>query len=163
MTLVNPTQMISGPTAPIIGVGVVVSFSSNVLLIRRGKQPRQGQWSLPGGRQNLGETVEAAARREVYEETGLLLRTCRLLTVVDLIDRDDAGAIIWHYTLIDFFAESTHSQAVAADDAADAAWFTWEAAIGAVEWPETKRILKMAASVQATSRLNLNDPDTEPS
>ena len=134
-----------GPVWPVVGVGVVVRFGQKFLLIRRSKPPRAGQWSLPGGRQDAGETVEAAARREVLEETGLALLSCRLLTVVDLIERDAAGELAWHYTLIDFLGEAADDRARAGDDAAEAAWFTLDAAIEAVEWHETKRILRLAA------------------
>lgn len=132
------------PPNPIVGVGVVVRHQGRVLLIRRGKAPRAGQWSLPGGRQHLGETVEEAARREVLEEAGLPLLDCRLLTVVDLIERDAGGLVAWHYTLIDFVAEAGHDQAIAGDDAAEVGWFTPEQAIQAVAWEETRRILRMA-------------------
>jgi 8-oxo-dGTP diphosphatase len=132
------------PTGPIVGVGVVVRHEGRVLLIRRSKPPRAGQWSLPGGRQHLGETVEAAARREVMEETALPLSTCRLLTTVDLIEHDAEGRVAWHYTLIDFVADAEHDRAIAGDDAAEAAWFTLEEAIATVNWEETRRILRMA-------------------
>ncbi|WP_035487264.1 NUDIX hydrolase [Geminicoccus roseus] len=132
------------PPNPIVGVGVVVRHQGKVLLIRRSKPPRVGQWSLPGGRQHLGETVEEAARREVQEEAGLPLGACRLLTVVDLIERDPDGQVAWHYTLIDFVADALHDQAVAGDDAAEAAWFTPAEADKAVAWAETRRILAMA-------------------
>ncbi|WP_191062058.1 NUDIX hydrolase [Geminicoccus harenae] len=132
------------PTGPIVGVGVVVRHEGRVLLIRRSKPPRAGQWSLPGGRQHLGETVEAAARREVMEETALPLSNCRLLTTVDLIEHDADGRVAWHYTLIDFVADAEHDRAVAGDDAAEAAWFTLEEAVATVNWEETRRILRMA-------------------
>ena len=61
------------PARPICGVGIVVFDQQKVLLIRRGKPPRQGEWSIPGGKQKLGETLQQAARREVKEETGLKL------------------------------------------------------------------------------------------
>ena len=124
----------------------MVRHGGRVLLIRRSKPPRAGQWSLPGGRQHLGETVEAAARREVLEETALPLRSCRLLTTVDLIERDDEGRVAWHYTLIDFVGDAEHDRALAGDDAAEAAWFTLDEALAAVSWEETRRILRMAMS-----------------
>ncbi|WP_159715587.1 NUDIX hydrolase [Geminicoccus flavidas] len=132
------------PNGPIVGVGVVVRHEGRVLLIRRSKPPRAGQWSLPGGRQHLGETVEAAARREVMEETALPLSNCRLLTTVDLIEHDADGQVAWHYTLIDFVADAEHDRAIAGDDAAEAAWFTLEEALATVNWEETRRILRMA-------------------
>lgn len=132
------------PSGPIVGVGVVVRHRGRILLIRRSRPPRAGQWSLPGGRQHLGETLEAAARREVLEESGLTLGPCRLLTVLDLIERDEEGGVAWHYTLVDFVADAEHDRAIAGDDAAEAAWFTPAEAMAAVEWDETRRILRMA-------------------
>lgn len=112
-----------------------------MLLIRRGKPPRAGQWSLPGGGQMLGETVEAAARREVLEETGLNLARVELLTVVDLIERDEADAVRYHYTLVDLVGEAAAGDAVPGDDAAAAAWFRPEELPALGLWSETLRII----------------------
>ena len=94
-----------------------------VLLIRRGKPPRAGQWSLPGGAQQLGETLAEAITREVREETGLELADLRLLTTVDLIEREPDGRVRYHYTLVDFTAEAADGEPVAGDDAAAVGWF----------------------------------------
>ncbi|MCB2056058.1 MAG: NUDIX hydrolase [Geminicoccaceae bacterium] len=132
------------PRRPIVGVGVVVVRGDRVLLIRRGKPPRQGQWSLPGGAQELGETVEEAGRREVLEETGLHLERVAPLTVVDLIDRDEAGEVRFHYTLVDLVASSVTGEPQAAGDAADAVWVSFDDAARLPLWNETHRILGMA-------------------
>ena len=79
------------PDRPIAGVGVVVLGAKGVLLVKRAKPPRQGQWSLPGGAQKLGETVFEAARRETLEETGLEIEVLGLIDVVDSIASDDGG------------------------------------------------------------------------
>jgi len=92
------------PERPLVGIGVVVLGARGVLMIKRGKAPRKGQWSLPGGAQELGETVSEAARREVMEETGLTIGILGLVDVVDSIRRDDAGKIQYHYTLVEFLA-----------------------------------------------------------
>ena len=76
------------PARPIVGVGVVVWHGERVLLVRRGKPPRVGHWSLPGGAQQLGETVAQAARREVMEEAGLEVALGDIVATVDLIERD---------------------------------------------------------------------------
>ena len=94
------------PNRPLVGVGVVAIKDRRVLLIRRGKPPRAGTWSLPGGRQRLGETVRETARRELREETGIEAAVTALLDVVDSITRDERGAIVYHYTLVDFLAEA---------------------------------------------------------
>src|SRR5262249_55142807 len=113
----------SYPERPVVGVGVVVWRNGKILLIQRGRPPRLGQWSLPGGGQQLGETVEDAARREVLEETALSLARIELLTVVDLVERDALGAVQYHYTLIDFVARAKPGEPRAGDDAAAVGWF----------------------------------------
>jgi len=108
-------------TAPIVGVGAVVWKDDRLLLIRRGRNPRKGSWSLPGGRQELGETVNQAAAREIREETGIEIRILDTLAVIDLIDRD-GEAIAHHYTVIDVQAEWVAGEARAGDDAEAVAW-----------------------------------------
>jgi ADP-ribose pyrophosphatase YjhB (NUDIX family) len=132
------------PQRPVVGVGIVVWRDGRVLLVRRGRPPRLGQWSLPGGGQQLGETIEAAARREVVEETGLELRRLELLTVVDLVERDEAGAVRYHYTLVDMVAEAAPGEARAGDDAAETAWFAPHELAGLGLWSETLRIIELA-------------------
>ncbi|OZB41207.1 MAG: phosphohydrolase [Acidiphilium sp. 34-60-192] len=94
------------PAAPRVGIGVVVLRGEAVLLIRRGRPPGLGQWSLPGGGQELGETAEAAARRELREETGLTV----------------GARVQFHYTVLDFAARYQGGEARCGDDAADLAW-----------------------------------------
>ena len=108
--------------SPVVGVGAVVWKEGRVLLIKRGQPPRQGSWSLPGGRQELGETVAEGAIREVREEAGIDIRILDTVAVVDLIERDPAGAVTHHYTVIDLLAEWVSGEARAGDDAADVAW-----------------------------------------
>lgn len=130
------------PDRPFVGVGVVVWRDDEVLLIRRAKPPRQGQWSLPGGAQNLGETVFDAARREVLEETGLTIDILGLVDVVDSIQRDDTGRVRYHYTLVDVFAAWRAGEATADDDAAEVAWVGLDALPPL--WSETERIIALA-------------------
>jgi ADP-ribose pyrophosphatase YjhB (NUDIX family) len=111
------------PRRPEIGVGAIVWKDDRFLLIRRGHAPRQGSWSLPGGRQELGETVQQAAIREVLEETGVSIRVLDLLAVVDLID-GEKEAPHFHYTVIDLQAEWLSGEAKAGDDADAVAWVT---------------------------------------
>jgi ADP-ribose pyrophosphatase YjhB (NUDIX family) len=115
-----------------------------VLLVRRGRPPREGQWSLPGGAQQLGETVAAAARREVAEETGLRLARLELLTVVDLVERDADGAVRYHYTLVDMVAEAAAGTARPGDDAAAVGWHAPDGLGGLGLWDETIRIIELA-------------------
>ncbi|MGE3743734.1 MAG: NUDIX domain-containing protein, partial [Geminicoccaceae bacterium] len=99
---------------------------------------------LPGGGQQLGETLEEAIRREVREETGLELAAVEFLTTVDLIERDADGRVRFHYTLVDFTAEAADGEPVAGDDAADAAWFEADQLAGLGLWSETLRVVAAA-------------------
>ena len=133
------------PDRPVVGVGAVVWRGERVLLVRRGKAPRIGQWSLPGGAQELGESVLEAARREVREETGLELARVELLTVVDSITRDEAGAVRFHYTLVDVWAEAAAGEPRPGDDALETGWFTLDQLEGLGLWEETLRVIRLAA------------------
>ena len=110
------------PDRPWVGIGCIVFRGEQVLLVRRGKPPRIGQWSLPGGAQHLGETAEDAARRELREEAGIEVGPMALAIVVDAISRDEAGRALYHYTIIDFTAEWRAGEARAGDDVSEVAW-----------------------------------------
>ena len=135
----------SYPDRPYVGVGVVVLRGDEVLLVQRGKPPKAGDWSIPGGAQNLGETVAEAALREVREETSLEVRLGKRLGVVDSIQRDEAGRVVFHYTLVDFAAHWMAGEAVAGDDAADVAWVRIDELHRHDLWDETVRIIRLAA------------------
>jgi ADP-ribose pyrophosphatase YjhB (NUDIX family) len=133
------------PNLPLVGVGAVVVREGRVLLIRRAKPPRQGEWSLPGGLQKLGETVFEAARREVLEETGVVIRPLAVIDVVDLIEGNREGRRVrYHYTLIDVVAAWVAGEAVAAGDAMDVLWAERAAVGRLVGWSETVRIVERA-------------------
>ncbi len=139
----------SYPHNPIVGVGVVVWKDGQVLLIRRGKAPMMGRWSLPGGRQELGETTRETAVREVAEETGLDIALGPLLDVVDTVRRDDEGRIVLHYTLVDFEADWTGGEAIAGDDAIGVTWADPGDLDGYELWDETVRIIALSATRRA--------------
>ena len=132
------------PSRPIVGVGVVILDADKVLLIKRGKPPRAGTWSLPGGAQESGETLKEAALREIYEETNLKVEIIGLIDIVDSIRRDKKGDAEYHYTLIDFVARVTGGALRAGDDAIDTRWFTLQEIKKLEIWSETKRIIRMA-------------------
>ncbi len=136
------------PERPLIGVGVVVLKGDKVLLIKRAKPPRQGQWSLPGGLQEVGETVFAAARREVMEECGIAIEPLEVVEVVDAITPDETGRVRFHYTLVDVLADWTSGEPVAGDDAMDAAWFDPAALDTLGMWSETPRVIRKGIALR---------------
>nr|WP_305123203.1 NUDIX hydrolase [Roseomonas sp. GC11] len=113
----------------------------DVLLVRRGKPPRQGEWSIPGGAQHLGETAEAAARRELREETGIEVGPLALAVVVDALTEDAAGRVRFHYTIIDFAGRWLSGEPVAGDDVSEARWFSPGEVAGLGLWPEALRAI----------------------
>ncbi|MFO0995387.1 MAG: NUDIX hydrolase [Alphaproteobacteria bacterium] len=140
------------PDRPFVGVGVVVWRDDRVLLVRRARPPRKGDWSIPGGLQHLGETVAEAARREVREETGLSIVLGEPLTVVDSVRHDDQGRVEYHYTLVDFSAEWAAGEAVAADDVDAAEWATLDDLARYGLWSETERIIRLSAARRTTTK-----------
>ena len=114
------------PERPFVGVGVVVLRRDEVLMVLRGKAPNKGQWSLPGGKQLLGETVLEAVHRELMEETGVKIEQPALLDVVDFIIPDGIGKIQYHYTLVDYQAKWLSGECRSGDDADAVKWFTFE-------------------------------------
>ncbi len=135
------------PERPLVGIGVVGLGPRGVLMIKRAKPPRKGQWSLPGGAQELGETVFEAARREVMEETGLTIGILGLVDVVDSIGRDDAGKVQYHYTLVEVLARippRAKTEPRPGSDADEAAWIPLRDIPGLGLWSETERIIDLA-------------------
>ena len=110
------------PDRPIVGVGAVIIDRGQVLLVKRGSPPLLGEWSLPGGAVELGETLRAAAEREAQEETGLTVKAGEVIEVLDRIVPGAAGAPQYHYVLIDFLCTVKGGELRAGGDAADACW-----------------------------------------
>jgi ADP-ribose pyrophosphatase YjhB (NUDIX family) len=110
------------PDRPWVGIGCIVFREEAVLLVRRGKPPRIGQWSLPGGAQHVGEKAEEAARRELREETSIEVGQLALAYVFDAINEDEDGRARYHYTIIDFAALWLEGVACAGDDVSEVAW-----------------------------------------
>lgn len=136
------------PERPLVGIGVVVWRGADVLLIRRGKEPRLGQWSLPGGAQKIGETVYEGARREVREETGLDVEITGLIDVVDSIVPDGNGKVRYHYTLVDLAAEWRAGEPTPGGDAASAMFVPADDLDGYDLWDETVRIIGLSAATR---------------
>lgn len=122
------------PAAPIAGVGAVVLRASGdkdtgreVLIVRRAREPLAGSWSLPGGAIELGETAAEACVREVMEETGLEVVVHGPIETVDIILRDEAGAVQYHYLIVDMLCEVSgvgpdSGKPRAGEDASEAVW-----------------------------------------
>jgi 8-oxo-dGTP diphosphatase len=114
------------PDHPLVGVGAIIIEGNRVVLVKRGHPPLAGEWSIPGGVLEVGETVREAAIREAKEETGLTVEPGDLLGVFDRVLRDDAGRTQYHYVLIDFLCRRIAGEPQPAGDAAEARWFTKE-------------------------------------
>jgi 8-oxo-dGTP diphosphatase len=112
------------PERPLIGVGAVIVDKGRVVVIKRGSPPLLGEWSIPGGLLELGETVRQGVEREALEETGLVVEAGELLGVFDRIVPDDAGKIRFHYVLLDYLCRPVSGSLHAGHDAADAKWMT---------------------------------------
>lgn len=107
---------------PMPSCHALIRDGDRLLLVQRATPPLQGYWGLPGGRVELGETVEQALLREVQEETGLQVAVERYLGYIDAIERDEAGRVRYHYVVHYFTARPQGGTLAAADDAADARW-----------------------------------------
>lgn len=132
---------------PVPAVGVVCLKGDAVLLIRRGRPPRQGEWSLPGGRIEPGERAVDAALRELREETGVEAEIVALVDVVDGVF-PEAGL---HYVLIDYAARWLSGAPIAGDDAMEARFVPLDEIDGLVSWSETVRVIRRAAGIITAS------------
>ncbi|MDM8544048.1 NUDIX hydrolase [Desulfococcaceae bacterium HSG9] len=112
------------PDSPQVAVGAVVFKQNKVLLVKRGKPPSQNEWAIPGGSVELGETLQQAAEREIYEETGIVIRAQEPIFVFDMVQKDESDKIRFHYIIIDLIAEYKSGKLLPGDDALDARWFT---------------------------------------
>jgi 8-oxo-dGTP diphosphatase len=132
------------PPRPIVGIGIAVLKPDAVLLVRRGRPPALGAWSLPGGVQKLGETAEQAARRELKEETGLTVGELILAANVDSIHRDADGRVQFHYTILDFATRWQSGEAAAASDVTGIAWAPLDRLDDYELWSEARRVIALA-------------------
>lgn len=138
------------PSAPLLGVGIVVADGARVLLIQRGNEPMRGLWTLPGGLVDTGEPVREAARREAREETGLEVEVGDLVEVVDSIQRDAAGRARFHFVILDFLARCPDAaNARAASDANALAWIGWDDLAGYPTTPGLGPVLAKARRLLA--------------
>ena len=132
------------PVRPLVGIGIIVLRGDSLLLVRRGRPPAEGRWSLPGGGQELGETAEAAARRELMEETGLEVGAMRLVGHADSIHLGPDGRVQFHYTILDFAAAWREGEPVAGGDVLDALFAPLNRLADYELWSEIHRVVGLA-------------------
>ncbi len=132
------------PQAPLVGVGAVIVYQDRVLLVRRANEPLKGQWTLPGGMLELGETLAQGVAREVREETGLEVEAVELVEVLDRIHRE-AGRVRFHYVIADYLCRVTGGELRAASDAGAVRWVEraeWNSHSALVLDPITVRVIE---------------------
>ena len=110
------------PKRPLVGVGALIFRRGRILMARRGKEPLKGWWSLPGGALETGETLDHAVRREVLEETSLIVEPVRVFEIFERIMRDAQGATEYHYVLIDYLCRIIGGEPAAGDDVCRVEW-----------------------------------------
>ena len=107
-------------------MGAVVFKGDRVLLVRRGQPPAEDLWAIPGGSVELGETLQAAAEREIFEETGIQIRAAQPIYIFDVIERDETRHIRFHYVIVDLAADYVSGELSAGDDAVEVRWISAE-------------------------------------
>lgn len=132
------------PERPLVGVGGVVVAENRVLLIRRGSPPLEGEWSIPGGMLELGESLREAVRRELEEETGLEVRVHDLIEAFDRVTMDGGGKCRYHFVILDYLCELISGEARANSDVVDVAWALEEELDRFSLTPTATRVVKRA-------------------
>jgi len=130
------------PSEARVGVGAVVLHEQHVLLVRRARPPQDGVWALPGGKLDLGETLQQAVEREVREETGVQVRAREVVHAFDLVERDLDARVRFHYVVVDLRADYVAGTPAARDDAADARWVALAVLDRLQLHPETAALLR---------------------
>ena len=110
------------PERPIVGVGGVVIHNERALLIRRGSAPLEGEWLIPGGMLEVGETLLEGVQRELLEETAIEVKVLDLIEVFERVTRDEAGKFKYHFVILDYLCEVVRGEAQAGSDVTDVAW-----------------------------------------
>ncbi len=124
-----------------VAVGAIVVYDGKILLVKRNKAPHKDFWAIPGGSVKLGESLQEAAEREIREETGLTIKGKKPVYTFDLIERDEKGAVRFHYVIVDLSADYVSGKLHPADDARDARWFSSEELSGIYLTESTRQLL----------------------
>ena len=130
------------PDRPIVGVGAVIIHQGRALIVQRAHEPRKGEWTVPGGVLELGETLRSGIEREVLEETSLTVKAGDVIDVFENIFPDAEGKTQFHYVLVDFLCELISGDLHAATDVSAARWITPE------ELPTLELIGKTAVAIR---------------
>ena len=134
--------MDAGSRQPQIGVSVLVRKQGQVLLVKRGRPPLAGLWSLPGGRVEFGERLEAAAIREIREETGIAVADLVRIDMAEIIGQNAAASVETHFVLIVFAGRYVDGDIAAGDDAAEARWVGRSELAGLDMTEDTRRVIE---------------------
>ncbi len=110
------------PDSPRAAAGAIVFNENKVLLVLRGQAPAEKMWAIPCGSVNLGETLQAAAEREIYEETGIVIKAGMPVFTFDVIVRDNENRVQFHYVIVDLIADYVSGELRPGDDVLDARW-----------------------------------------
>ena len=151
------------PEKPIVGIGGVVIEASKTLLIRRGTEPLMGQWSIPGGTLELGETLAEGAARELKEETGLEVRVLDMIEVFERINfgrgadetwttREERRRPRFHFVIVDYLCERISGAAVAGGDVTEVAWASEDQLEKFALTPTATRVIRKAFSMARKTR-----------
>ena len=140
------------PERPLVGVGGVVVAENRVLLIRRGSPPLEGEWSIPGGMLELGESLREAVGRELEEETGLEVRVHDLIEAFDRVTMDADGKCRYHFVILDYLCERISGEARANSDVVDVAWAREEELDRFSLTPTATRVVKRAFEMARARR-----------
>lgn len=140
------------PAAPLVGVGALIVDRARIVLVRRGKPPAEGEWSIPGGLVGLGETISEAVAREAREETGLTVQPEVLVELLERIFQDEQGRVRYHYVLADYFCRVIGGALSAGSDAVEARWVHREDLQHFVLAPITLKVVLKALDQRVTGR-----------
>lgn len=135
------------PARPLLGVGAVIFQGGSVLLIERGQEPLQGWWTLPGGLVETGERLDQALRREVLEETGLIVEPLTVAAVFERIMPDSGGRIEYHYVILDYLCRPVGGTLASGSDVSAARWVEVDAIHSLRIAPGTPPVIEKALGI----------------